>query len=79
MIRFVIVTECPCRRGSALRILEDMGYFCIDNLPVLLIPKLTKSIYGREKTIDRVALGIDIRNQEGLSALDDILEAMKEA
>ena len=80
MIRFVIVTGMSgAGRGSALRILEDMGYFCIDNLPVLLIPKLTKVFMAERKTIDRVALGIDIRNQEGLSALDDILEAMKEA
>ncbi len=56
MIRFVIVTGMSgAGRGSALRILEDMGYFCIDNLPVLLIPKLTKSIYGREKN-DRQSL-----------------------
>lgn len=80
MIRFVIVTGMSgAGRGSALRMLEDMGYFCVDNLPVPLIPKLTKVFIGESKSIDRVALGIDIRNQEGLSELNDILEAMKEA
>lgn len=80
MIRFVIVTGMSgAGRGSALRMLEDMGYFCVDNLPVPLIPKLTKVFIGESKSIDRVALGIDIRNQEGLSEINDILEAMKEA
>ncbi len=80
MIRFVIVTGMSgAGRSSVLKMLEDMGYFCIDNLPVRLIPKLTKVFIGERKSIDRVALGIDIRNLQGLSELGDILEAMKEA
>lgn len=80
MIRFVIVTGMSgAGRSSVLKMLEDMGYFCIDNLPVRLIPKLTKVFIGERKSIDRVALGIDIRNLQGLSELGDILGAMKEA
>lgn len=80
MIRFVIVTGMSgAGRSSVLKMLEDMGYFCIDNLPVRLIPKLTKVFIGERKSIDRVALGIDIRNLQGLSELGDILDAMKEA
>lgn len=62
-----------------LRMLEDMGYFCIDNLPVRMIPKLTKVFISESKSMDRVALGIDIRNLQGLSELGDILGEMKEA
>lgn len=80
MIRFVIVTGMSgAGRGSVLKMLEDMGYFCVDNLPVRLIPKLTKAFIEERKSIDRVALGIDIRNQQGLSELGDMVEAMKEA
>ncbi len=80
MIRFVIVTGMSgAGRNSVLRMLEDMGYFCIDNLPVRMIPKLTKVFISESRSMDRVALGIDIRNLQGLSELGDILGEMKEA
>ncbi|RKI30925.1 RNase adapter RapZ [bacterium 1xD8-6] len=79
-MRFVIVTGMSgAGRNSVLRMLEDMGYFCIDNLPVRMIPKLTKVFISESKSMDRVALGIDIRNLQGLSELGDILGEMKEA
>lgn len=65
-------------RSSAMKMLEDMGWFCVDNLPVALIPKLTK-IMIEEDSLERAALGIDIRNLQGLSELDDILDEMLEA
>lgn len=80
MIRFVIVTGMSgAGRSSVLKMLEDMGYFCIDNLPVLMIPKLTKVFISESKSMERVALGIDIRNLQGLSELGDILDEMKDA
>lgn len=80
MIRFVIVTGMSgAGRSSVMKMLEDMGYFCIDNLPVRMIPKLTKVFISESKSMERVALGIDIRNLQGLSELGDILDAMKEA
>ena len=79
-MKFVIVTGMSgAGKSSVLKMLEDMGYFCVDNLPVRLIPKLTKIVIEESKTIDRAALGIDIRNLQGLSELDDILDEMKEA
>lgn len=79
-MRFVIVTGMSgAGKSSVLKMLEDMGYFCVDNLPVRLIPKLTKIVIEESSSIDRAALGIDIRNLQGLSELDDILDEMKEA
>ena len=79
-MRFVIVTGMSgAGRSSVLKMLEDMGYFCVDNLPVRLIPKLTKIMIEENDTLDRAALGIDIRNLQGLSELDDILDEMLEA
>lgn len=78
-MHFVIVTGMSgAGRNSVMKILEDMGYFCVDNLPVRLIPRMT-GIMLEEKSLELVAIGIDIRNQQGLSELDDILDEMQEA
>ncbi len=77
-MRFVIVTGMSgAGKSSVSKMLEDMGYFYVDNLPVRLIPKLTK-IMIEENSIDRAAIGIDVRNLQGLSELDDILDEMQE-
>ena len=77
-MRFVIVTGMSgAGKSSVLKMLEDIGYFCVDNLPVKLIPKLTKMFIGETDSIDKLALGIDIRNLEGLSYLDKVLDEMK--
>lgn len=79
MMHFVIVTGMSgAGRNSVMKILEDMGYFCVDNLPVRLIPRMT-GIMLEEKSLELVAIGIDIRNQQGLLELDDILDEMQEA
>ena len=76
-MRLVIVTGMSgAGRSSAMKMLEDMGYFCVDNIPVPLIPKLTRALFEENESIDRVALGIDIRNLQGLSKLEAILEEM---
>ena len=79
-MRFVIISGMSgAGRNSVLRMLEDIGYLCIDNLPVRMIPKLTKAFMSEGRSIEGVALGIDIRNLEGLSELGDILSEMKES
>lgn len=78
-MRFIIVTGMSgAGRSSVLKMLEDMGCFCVDNLPVRLIPKLTRALVEEDGTIDRVALGIDIRNLQGLSELEGILAQMRQ-
>ncbi len=77
-MRFVIVTGMSgAGRSSVMKMLEDIGYFCVDNLPVRLIPKLTKIVLEENTTIDRAAIGIDIRNLQGLSEFGGILGEMK--
>lgn len=76
---FVIVTGMSgAGRNSVLKMLEDMGYFCVDNLPVRLIPKMAELMLDKQESIDKLALGIDIRNLQGLSELDGILDQIKE-
>ena len=64
--RLAIVTGMSgAGKSTALRVLEDAGYFCVDNLPIPLIEKLvTLAFSGGSGKMDRVALGVDIRSGE---------------
>ncbi|MBF5041976.1 RNase adapter RapZ [Aggregicoccus sp. 17bor-14] len=64
-------------KSTAIRALEDAGYFCIDNLPVLLLPKLTELAGGGH--IERVALVIDARESVFLHEAPRILGDVKRA
>lgn len=57
--------------------MEDQGYYCVDNLPVGMLPTLTSQLNDGEASIDRVAVGIDARNVPAqLQAFDSILDAL---
>lgn len=76
--RYVIVTGMSgAGRNSVMKILEDIGYLCVDNLPVRLLSKFTKLIDLEGGDSKQVALGIDIRNLEGLAELDQILDTLE--
>ncbi len=61
-IRLVIVTGLSgAGKTQAIRCLEDMGFFCIDNLPAMLIPKITELCRQSGGKVRRVALVIDVR------------------
>jgi len=60
--RFIIVTGLSgSGKSHAIRALEDLGYFCIDNLPTLLIPTLAELATREEAGIDKVAIVVDVR------------------
>ena len=64
-MRFVIVTGMSgAGKSTALKMLEDMGYFCVDNLPVPLIPKLAELLVVPGSEMNKAALGVDIRSGE---------------
>ena len=76
--RYVIVTGMSgAGRSSVLKMLEDFGYLCVDNLPVRLLSKFTKLIDLEGGDSKQVALGIDIRNLEGLAELDHVLDTLE--
>ncbi len=78
-MRFVIVTGMSgAGKSSTLKMLEDAGYFCVDNLPVPLIPKFAKLLFREPAEHDRVAIGVDIRNGQGLTELEPFLVQMEE-
>ena len=73
-MRFVMVTGMSgAGKSSVLKMLEDMGYFCVDNLPIQLIPKFSQLAVESISTIDKVALGVDIRSGQNLEQLGDLL------
>lgn len=74
-MRFVIVTGISgAGKNTVLKMLEDADYFCVDNLPIQLIPKMAQIAVVESRNISKVALGVDIRSREGLEKLPEILE-----
>jgi RNase adapter protein RapZ len=63
-IRLIIVTGVSgSGRASAMRVLEDLGFYCVDNLPVALAPAVVKLATEHEPTLKGVGLGIDARER----------------
>ncbi len=78
-MRFVIVTGMSgAGKSTALKVMEDAGYFCVDNLPVLLIDKFVELITMPNSELSKVAIGIDVRSGNGFNELEKALEEMKE-
>ncbi len=77
-MRFVIVTGMSgAGKSTALRTMEDLGYFCVDNLPVLLIEKFAEISRDPNFKYDKVAVGIDIRSGRKLDDLSLVLLNLK--
>ena len=78
-MRFVIVTGMSgAGKSTALKMLEDAEYFCVDNLPIPLIEKFAQlSVDGVYSEIQKVAIGVDIRNRNALGQLESVLQNMK--
>jgi len=75
---FVIVTGLSgSGKGTFLRALEDLGYFCVDNLPVPLVSKFYDLTLKSESEGAKVALGIDVRERDGLRDLTTVLSDLR--
>ena len=77
-MKFVIVTGMSgAGKSTALKVLEDMGYFCVENLPIALLPKFADLAHARGSDISQVAVGVDIRNGRSLDEMASVLENLK--
>ncbi len=77
-MRMVIVTGMSgAGKSTVMNMLEDVGYYCVDNLPVFLLGKFHEIWKNSMGEIEKVALGIDIRSGETLAELDEILASME--
>src|SRR3972149_5195423 len=66
-------------KSVVIRALEDNGFFCIDNLPVVLIPKFIDLCQGYREEIKRIALGIDLRERLFLQSWPEVLTELRVA
>lgn len=74
-IRFVIITGLSgAGKSETIKCFEDLGYFCVDNLPPVLIPKFAELCAQSDGRINRIALVIDIR---GGSFFDDVFDSLE--
>lgn len=78
-MRFVIITGMSgAGKSTALKMLEDNNYFCVDNLPIELIMKFAELTFNTTSDKNRdVALGIDIRSGQALQELEKVLDQMQ--
>jgi len=66
-------------KSTAIKTLEDFGYFCMDNVPPALIPQVTKTFSKSEGKISRIGVVVDIRAGNLLRDLSHIIEDLKKA
>lgn len=75
---FIITGLSGSGKSIALQALEDMGFYCIDNLPAAMIPHFARQITdANTETLRKVAIGIDARNRAFLDEVPKSLEQLK--
>ena len=76
---FIILTGLSgSGKSQAIRALEDLGYFCVDNLPTTLIPTLAKLSLRTGGDIDKVAIVVDVREGGFLSSFPKVFHQLRE-
>lgn len=77
-MRFVIVTGMSGGgKSTAQKMLEDMGFYCVDNLPVSLIEKFVELIAMPNSEITKVALGLDVRADQSFEDVTKTLDQLR--
>lgn len=78
-MRFVVVTGMSgSGKLTALKMLEDEGYYCVDNLPVHLIDKFMELVFMPGSEITKVALGLDVRADKSFKYVEEVLQALRD-
>ena len=78
-MKLVIVTGMSgAGKSTAMKMMEDMGYFCVDNLPVSFFEKFVELFSGAKMTQSNVAIGMDVRSGQDLDELRGVLDSMEE-
>src|SRR5438445_4708834 len=75
---FIVLTGLSgSGKSQAIRALEDLGYFCVDNLPTTLIPTLAKLSARGGGTIEKVAIVVDVRQRDFLSEFPTVFARLR--
>ena len=78
--RLIIITGLSgAGKSWAIKCFEDMGYYCVDNLPTTLIPTFAELCAHSTRRIGRIALGVDIREREYLHSVVEVLGELRGA
>ncbi|MDO4222535.1 MAG: RNase adapter RapZ [Acinetobacter sp.] len=79
MKRILIVTgQSGSGKSSALQILEDSGYYCIDNLPLSLLPEIVEKLHQQQQ-VELLALGIDVRSTDSdFQSFPQVVQALQQ-
>jgi len=64
-------------KSTAIHVLEDLGFYCIDNLPVALIPRVVELWESSQEEVRRVALGVDVRERHFLEEVPSVFEDLR--
>ncbi len=76
-MKFLIISGMSgAGKTRAADVLEDMDYYCVDNMPAALLPKLAEFCMGMGGRYEKVALVTDIRDKEGVDAIFDSLDQL---
>ena len=77
-MKFVILTGMSgAGKSTAIKMMEDMGFFCVDNLPIPLLEKFVELSSLQSAKLQKVAVGIDIRSGQALGEMKEILERIR--
>lgn len=77
-LRVVFITGLSgSGKSNAIKCFEDLGFFCVDNLPTALLPKFTELCAQSGSEISRVAIGIDVRERGFFKSFLDVLDEIK--
>lgn len=79
-MKFVILTGMSgAGKSTAIKMMEDMGFYCVDNLPIPLLEKFVELSSLQSGELQKVAVGIDIRNGQALEELRDVLDNVEKS
>jgi UPF0042 nucleotide-binding protein len=77
--KIVIITGLSgSGKSTAIKALEDVGFFCVDNLPVVLLPKFLELRTESDSEISKLALVMDVREKDFVSTYSDVLDGLRE-
>ncbi|MCI5621387.1 MAG: RNase adapter RapZ [Lachnospiraceae bacterium] len=79
-MKLVIITGMSgAGKSTAFKMMEDIGFYCVDNLPVPLMDKFVELANLNSSELQKVAIGVDVRNGQPLEELDQVLDRMEAA
>jgi UPF0042 nucleotide-binding protein len=78
--RLIVITGMSgAGKSITLKCFEDLGYYCVDNLPTMLIPHFAELATHSTRRLDRIALGVDVREGEYLHRVGEVLDQLRVA